>query len=163
MLILFEPITYLMPAADAAGHLNQPLGERLPVRALVLPQNSLFYYTIAGRFTGGFEQVLLIADRDNQVVGVALISENPGDPPRLAAPAFNPRWRAYDLVRWKMDETGGMRIGCDAQRVTDRLVRIDTELLPRGGPDGLKTAYRARLLLHQRIVNLILLRLQGGG
>ncbi len=163
LLILLEPITYLMPAADAAGHLNQPLGDRLPVRSPVLPQNSFFYYTLAGKFTGGFEQMLLIADRDNQVVGMALISENPGDPPRLAAPAFNSRWRAYDLVRWKTDETGNMRIGCDAQRVTDRLVRIDTELLPRGGADGLKTAYRVRLLLHLRIVNLILLRLQGGG
>lgn len=173
-LFIFDKISYLMTASEAAATLGQRLSSRTPINSPPFPQDSFCYYTISGSFADGFDTILLITDRDDQVLGIQLVDESPASRVSLEAPAFTQRWHCYNFPQAR---TKGLKTWCIGQKVQmrDGLVQIDSEVAsvdPRQAQwlgeieswnvlNHGKLRERVRLVLPQQIVNLILAHIQG--
>lgn len=72
-LVLFDEITYLMPAGEALSILGSRSARKKPVTSQAFPPNSFYYYEVEGDFGEGFTTLLLVTDIRDQVVAVQLV------------------------------------------------------------------------------------------
>lgn len=170
---IFSRITYLMPVREAALLFNQRLAARNFLNSPPFPQDSLYYYTFGGSFIEGFNVLVLITDRADQVVAVQLVNEHPEDKARLQPAAFSQKWHCYNFVQNRSKASKAWCIGLQAQLV-NRVAQVDSEVVSIAPErarwmsafegqtaqwEG-KVRERSRLFLPEPIVNLILKRIQ---
>lgn len=158
---IFQGVTYLMPAREAAQALGATsLLQKRPVECPGFPDRTVYYYALRGDFGDGFDQLLLLVDLADRVVGAQLMNERPAAS-SLDATHYAERWRTYNFVQSRTKAGRQWRVA-HRVRAADGVVAIDSELATAddaaGGPGG-KVKERTTLLLPQPIVNLILARL----
>ncbi|HBA83999.1 MAG TPA: hypothetical protein DCZ95_07900 [Verrucomicrobia bacterium] len=164
-LILFAHISFLMPAPEAARLAGLKLSPRRPVACAGFPRDSFFYYTLRGDFGEGFRELLLVADKADQVVAIQLVNDNPGVSLWLDAQFFTDQWKTYEFIQGKIKSNIEWKI---AHRVTplNHMIRIDSELV-QNDPNGYfglgDSKSRTSLLLPEQMVSLLLHNLQKNG
>ena len=76
---IYQGVTYLMPLRDAASRLG--VAGRLTSKNAVVcpgfPRDSMFYSAVDGAFEGDYNRMLIVTDRADQVLSIALESEQP--------------------------------------------------------------------------------------
>lgn len=160
--VLFDEITYLMPARDALIILGSRSRRKKPVRSPAFPPNSFYYYEVQGDFGEGFSTLLLVADVNDQVAAIQLADNSTREELWLNPALFSDEWRTYDFVRGRQRATPRWKI---AHEVAERgmVVCIRTELADRN-PEGYFQlgSSRARLSLYlpRSLVNVLLYYVQ---
>jgi hypothetical protein len=105
-----QGLTYLMPIRAALETLRLPV--RLPSKVLIacpgFPRNSLFYYAVDGNFEDGFNRMLLVADRADQLVSVELVDERPQN--EKPSGGSDQGYHTYDFVETRTKAMNTMRI-----------------------------------------------------
>jgi hypothetical protein len=156
-------ISYLMPADNAAKLLDARLSSRRTLSCPGFPENSFFYYTLNGDFGYGFNQLLLITDTTDRVIGIQLNDDAPGDQLWLNHARYQDNWNIYNFIQKKGKGHSKWKIGHHVHR-ENGLVIIDSELVthdPNGYFELGDSKSRSSLRLPQQIVDLILYRIQG--
>ena len=161
-IVLFDEITYLMPARDALAILGSRSSRKKPVNSPVFPPNSFYYYEVSGDFGEGFSTLLLVVDIKDQVAAIQLSDNSTHEELWLNPALFSDEWRTYDFVRGRQRATPRWKI---AHEVTEQgmVVGIRTELADRD-PKGYFQlgSSRARVFLYlpRPLVNLMLYYIQ---
>ena len=156
-LVVFGQIFYLMPAREAARIIGKPTGARRRLTTPGFPKDSFHYYTLAGNFGNGFDQIYLITDSTDRIVAVQLVRERTDKELWLDSQLFQDQWSTYNFVEAKTKGNPKWKVALRSEK-TGRILRVDSELVA-----GDANAYfglgdsksRASLYLPEPIANLI--------
>ena len=167
--------TYLMPLKKAKEVLGLTQSNmKKPVECAVFPPRSFFSYAFKGSFESGFDQLFLITDFKDQVVGVQLQSNDSrikekwllyGSNYSRDRSLFNfvhdlkksnPNWEVGIHVSKNGQDVIGYAPRNSAGNVNRDVIRVDSDLYSRSRQQSNKSRTRASLLLPQPIVDLML-------
>lgn len=126
-LVLFEGITYLMPAKDAAAVLDARLAGRRTVTVDAFPRNCFFYYPLKVTYAG-YDSALLLTDNSDRVVGVQLMNESSLNQLSFEPHNYSDHWSTYNFIQGKTKGNSKWKIGHQVERNGD-LVTIESELV----------------------------------
>ena len=79
ILEIYQGVTYLMPLRMAAQKLGVAgkLSSKTEVTCPGFPRSSIFSYAVDGTFDGDYNRMLIVTDRADQVLSIALMAEHP--------------------------------------------------------------------------------------
>ena len=182
---IWGKITYLMPVQEAKQLLGLGSSSRSVLTCAAFPADSFFGHAFPGNYEDGFNQLYLITDYANQVVGVQL-QDNTSRGERWFPDypgVYSAEWSLYNFVNDRKKGNSNWLIGfyvCQGARtvmgyppragpmfiqaptgVNEGVVRVDSDLfsITRNRYDmttDAKSRERNRLLLAQPVVDLML-------
>ena len=158
---ILERTPYLMSARDLARSWNVALPEGRPLLHPAFPGRSLKAFVIEREVQAPYPVSIILTDSDQSVIGIQFEDERPRERPTLPAALFAEQWTVYDLVGLRKRERDDLRIAFRV-RSGNRVLQIESELAERDDarPEGLgRSLYRAKLILAQPIVDLMIFRL----
>lgn len=158
---LLDNVPYLMSARDLARAWRTELPEGQMLAHPIFPARSLKAFVLPREVQQGYPLTVVLTDLDHSVVGVQFVAEEPLDRPVLPAVLFAEQWTIFDLVAFRARSSDNLRIA-HRVRTGERIIQIETEMVEldynRAERLG-RSLYRARLILAQPIVDLLLHRL----
>jgi serine/threonine protein kinase len=160
---LYGPVKFMMPAKEAAKALNAPLPTGRLLDTAGFPAHSIWSYTFTGAYGDGFNQLVLLADSAERVIGVQLINDHP-DALWLDPNHFNDRWRTHNFIDGRNKGGRKWRIA-HRVRYMEATLQVDSELVAfdEKAPAQLgKPKERVMLILPHQVVDLILYRIEKG-
>jgi len=158
---ILERTPYLMSARELARSWNAELPEGRPLLHPAFPGRSLKAFVIEREVQAPYPVSIILADSDQSVVGVQFEDDRPRERPTLPAALFAEKWTLYDLVGLRARERDDLRVAFRV-RSGNRVLQIESELAEKDDarPEGLgRSLYRAKLILAQPIVDLMIFRL----
>jgi len=178
-IVIWEQVTYLMPLREAKKALGLTRETKKPLECAIFPPRSFFSHAFKGNFDDGFDQLFLITDFQDQVVGVQLQSNNSRTErwfPHYTS-NYSTEWSLYNFVQGLKKSNPKWEVGVLVSRndqsiighppldrtvmVNPGIIRIDSDLFTItrdrfGLIRSQKSRARTSLLLAQPIVDLML-------
>ncbi|MBU0676743.1 MAG: serine/threonine protein kinase [Verrucomicrobia bacterium] len=153
--MIFEGVTYLMPAAEAARVSGGALPARNPVVNPGFPRGSFSYYSLSGDYGEEFDTLLLMTDKEDKVAGVQLVSLKSRPKPLLPHGFFNGSTKTYNFLQSRSVRGNQEKVGTRTM-VKDGNVIVDCEMITSSDFTSLA---RTRLILPQAVADVISYRL----
>jgi hypothetical protein len=185
-IVVWKNVSYLMPLQQAKKSLGLGSSSRSVMTCAAFPADSFFFHAFPGNYEDGFNQLFLITDYANQVVGVQLqdntsraerwFPEYPG--------TYSEEWSLYNFVNDRKKGNSNWLVGfyvCQGSKtitgypprttpmsaptgVNEGVVRVDSDLFSVTRSQAYyyttttdsKSRERNRLLLAQPVVDLML-------
>lgn len=185
-IVVWKNVSYLMPLQEAKKSLGLGSSSRSVMTCAAFPADSFFFHAFPGNYEDGFNQLFLITDYANQVVGVQL-QDNTSRAERWFpeySGIYSEEWSLYNFVNDRKKGNSNWLIGfyvCQGSKtimgypprttplnaptgVNEGVVRVDSDLFSITRSQAYyytsttdsKSRERNRLLLAQPVVDLML-------
>jgi len=179
-IIIWEDIPYLAPLEDVKEQLGLGLASRRAVNSPIFPPDSFFCYSFDGNFEEGFDELLIVCDKADQVVAIQLVDDSPPSEMWFDwRDNYSEDWSVYNFVNDRKKGNPNWQVGfyvcqgknkifgypprdmpmhaADAARANPKVIRIDSELCSRRKNHyEMKSRERVRLFLPQPIANIMM-------
>ena len=185
-IVLWKNVTYLMPLLEAKKALGLGSSSRSVMTCAAFPADSFFFHAFPGNYEDGFNQLFLITDYANQVVGLQW-QDNTSRAERWFPEytgLYSEEWSLYNFVNDRKKGNSNWLVGfyvCQGAKtimgypprttpinaptgINEGVVRVDSDLFSVTRSQAYyytcttdsKSRERNRLLLAQPIVDLML-------
>jgi len=179
---IWGKVTYLMPLQEAKKLLGLRRSQKDSIDCAVFPPRSFFSHAFKGNFEDGFDQLYVITDFKDQVVGLQFQS-NTSRPDRWFqySNVYSTEWSLYNFVLDLKKSNPNWEVGMYICKGEETIMGYPPQYSLHGGPTGVnpgiiriesdlftitrdrygltrsqKSRARVRLLLAQPIVDLML-------